>query len=414
MGSGRPSLQKRLSSCIIRPSFWVVGSRFMITVLVAFGTRPEAIKLAPVYKEFRSRADRIRLVCCTTGQHRELLDQVLAIFEIRPDYDLGVLKEDQSLFHVTTTVMEGTKDILLNEKPDIVVVQGDTTSAFAAALAAFYLRIPIAHVEAGLRSYDRFQPYPEEINRTFISHMADLNLCPTARAAENLVREQVDSSSVHVTGNTVIDALLRTVDLLKHSGQEHQYLAELGLPRGRMILVTGHRRENFGPGLANLSYALRDLVEKYDDLLVVYSLHPNPNVRRPVQSILGAQERVRVIPPPDYFRFVALMNAAFFIITDSGGIQEEAPSLKKPVLVARNVTERPEAVEAGAAILVGTDREKIVREASLLLDDPARYSSMIVDRNPFGDGHASERIVDLIEDFLRVRLGSRGGKRALT
>ncbi len=383
----------------------------MITVLLAFGTRPEAIKLAPLYKEIRRRSDRIRLVCCTTGQHRELLDQVLKIFDMRADYDLSVLKEDQSLFHVTTSVLEGTKDILLSEKPDIVVVQGDTTSAFAAALAAFYLRIPIAHVEAGLRSYDRFQPYPEEVNRTFISHIADLNLCPTARAAENLAREQIDPSSVHVTGNTVIDALLQMVDLLNQSGLEQQYLREVGLPRGRMILVTGHRRENFGPGLANLSYALRDLVQKFDDLLVVYSLHPNPNVRKPVESILGTQERVRVIPPPDYFRFVALMNAAFFIITDSGGIQEEAPSLKKPVLVARNVTERPEAVEAGAALLVGTDREKIVREASRLLEDPARYSSMIIDQNPFGDGHASERIADLIENFLSVRAVAEEGYR---
>jgi len=372
----------------------------MVTILLAFGTRPEAIKLAPVYHEIRKRSDRIRLVCCTTGQHRELLDQVLDLFEIRPDYDLNIIKEDQGLFHVTASVLQGMRAILVKEQPDIIVVQGDTTSAFAASLAAFYLKIPVAHVEAGLRSYDRFQPFPEEINRTFISHMADLNLCPTQKAADNLTREQVASSSVFVTGNTVIDALLQTVERLRVSRLAQRYLDDLELPAGRMILVTGHRRENFGPGLANLSHALRDLVEQFDDVTVVYSVHPNPNVRRPVQSILGSQARIRVIPPPDYFRFVALMNAAFFIVTDSGGIQEEAPSLKKPVLVARNVTERPEAVECGAAILVGTDRERIVREAGRLLNSPDHYASMVIEKNPFGDGHASERVVDIIERFL--------------
>ncbi len=261
-------------------------------------------------------------------------------------------------------------------------------------------------MEAGLRSYDRFQPFPEEINRTFISRLADLNFCPTRRAAENLRLEQISPDSIHVTGNTVIDALLQTVALLKERPEMREELSELDLPRGQMILVTGHRRENFGPGLADLSHALVDLAEKFQDIIVVYSVHPNPNVRKPVENILGSQDRIRIIAPPDYFRFVALMSDAYFIITDSGGIQEEAPSLKKPVLVVRNVTERPEAIESGAAILVGTDRRRIVAEASRLLEDTAHYSSMIIQESPFGDGHASERIVDVMETFLKQRTGA--------
>jgi UDP-N-acetylglucosamine 2-epimerase (non-hydrolysing) len=331
------------------------------------------------------------------------LDQVLKAFDIRTDYDLNIIKEDQGLFHITVSVLKGTREIILQEKPDILIVQGDTSSAFAAALAAFYLKIPIAHVEAGLRSYDRFQPFPEEVNRTFISRIADLNFCPTPKAAENLRVEQISPDSIHVTGNTVIDALLQTAALLNKRTDMREELDKLGLPAGRMILVTGHRRENFGVGLANLSHALVDLVQKFPDVVVVYSVHPNPNVRKPVESILGSQDRIRVIAPPDYFTFVALMSDAHFIITDSGGIQEEAPSLKKPVLIVRNVTERPEAVESGAAILVGTSRERIVLEASLLLEDSEHYDSMIVEESPFGDGHASERIADLMEAFLRKR-----------
>jgi UDP-N-acetylglucosamine 2-epimerase (non-hydrolysing) len=380
----------------------------MFTVLLVFGTRPEAIKLAPVYKEMRKRGDRIRLVCCATGQHRRLLDQVLEVFDIRTDYDLNIIKEDQGLFHITVSALQGTRDMLLQEKPDILIVQGDTSSAFAAALAAFYLKIPIAHVEAGLRSYDRFQPFPEEVNRTFISHMADLNFCPSKRAAENLRLERISPDSIHVTGNTVIDALLQTVALLKERSEMSEEPGELDLPPGRMILVTGHRRENFGLGLANLSRALVDLVQKFQDIFVVYSVHPNPNVRKSVENILGSQDRIRVIEPPDYFKFVALMSHSYFIITDSGGIQEEAPSLKKPVLVARNVTERPEAIESGAAVLVGTDRKRIVAEASRLLEDSAHYSSMIIEESPFGDGHASERIVDMVETFLRNRADQAG------
>jgi len=368
--------------------------------MLAFGTRPEAIKMAPVYREFRSRSGRIRTLCCITGQHRDLLDPFLKFFDIHADYDLNIIKDNQGLFHTTTSVLREMEHILLSERPDIVLVQGDTSSAFAAALAAFYLRIPVGHVEAGLRSYDKFQPFPEEINRTFVSHMADLNFCPTPRAAQNLLKEQISGSSVFVTGNTVIDALVQTLEMLEARPRPTIPGLDAQIPFRRMILVTGHRRENFGEGLRNLSLALVELADKFQDVVVVYSVHPNPNVRMPVERILGGHPRISLISPPDYFGFVGLMQQAFFIITDSGGIQEEAPSLGKPVLVARNVTERPEAVECGAARLVGTDGRRIVEEASLLLNDPAHYRSMTVAENPFGDGRAAERIADLVEEFL--------------
>lgn len=373
----------------------------MIKVILAFGTRPEAVKLAPLYKELNRRSDRIRLVCCVTGQHRDLLQPFMEFFRMKADHDLDIAKDDQGLSHITSSVLMGMESVLNQEKPDIVIVQGDTSSAFAAALAAYYIRIPIGHVEAGLRSYDRFQPFPEEINRTFISHIADLNFCPTMRAADNLLQERVPETSVFVTGNTVIDALLYTVRRLETESCPELEMGDI--PPGRLILVTGHRRENFGDGLKNLSLALLDLVNKYNDVSIVYCIHPNPNVRIGVEKLLGAHERMIVIPPPGYLRFVSLMKRAFFIITDSGGIQEEAPSLRKPVLVARNVTERPEAVEAGAARIVGTDREMILHEASRLLDEPDHYASMLLTENPFGDGHAAERIADLIEDFVSKR-----------
>jgi len=385
------------------------GNARVFKVLLAFGTRPEAIKLAPVYREMKRRTDRIRLICYVTGQHRELLDKVLEIFTVRADHDLNIFKASQDLFHVTAAVLAGIKAALLGEKPDLLMVQGDTTSAFAAALAAFYLQIPIAHVEAGLRSYDRFQPFPEEVNRRFISLMADLNFCPTKRAAENLLAEKIDPFSIHVTGNTGIDALIAAMKIVEAEPDRPDFRLDVPLPPGRMILVTGHRRENFGKGLANLALALVDLATKYKDVSVVYSMHPNPNVRREIERILKGHERIFVIPPPDYFRFITLMKRCFFIVTDSGGIQEEAPSVKKPVLVARTVTERPEVVETGAAILVGSNRDRIVEEASRLLEDPAHYSSMIARENPFGDGHASERIVDTVEQFLISRVADTKG-----
>jgi UDP-N-acetylglucosamine 2-epimerase (non-hydrolysing) len=289
------------------------------------------------------------------------------------------------------------------EEPDLVIVQGDTTSAFAAALAAFYLKIPVGHVEAGLRSYDRFQPYPEEANRTFISRISDLHFCPTQRAAENLRAEKIPASAIFVTGNTVIDALLHTARRLDTGAEADCRLSEIDLHQRRMILVTAHRRESFGEGLRNLSHALLRIADTFPDVTIVYSVHPNPNVRGAIVSLLGTHERIQVIQPPDYLTFVWLMKRAFFIITDSGGIQEEAPSLNKPVLVARNVTERPEAVECGAAKIVGTDEATIVLEASRLLEDMEHYQSMIVARNPFGDGQASQRIADVIESFVSSR-----------
>jgi UDP-N-acetylglucosamine 2-epimerase (non-hydrolysing) len=381
----------------------------MFKILLAFGTRPEAIKLASVHAEITRRSDRLRLVCCVTGQHRELLDSVLNAFDMRTDYDLRVLRPNQTLFHITVEVLERVGDVLEKERPDLLVVQGDTTSAFASALAAFYLRIPVAHVEAGLRSYDRFQPYPEEANRTFISRISDLHFCPTARAAENLIAERVDPAAIHIVGNTVIDALLSVAEMAEApGGAAAQYVEDLRLPPGRMILVTGHRRENFTGGLAELSHALVDIVDRFPDVSVVYAIHPNPNVARQVERILSDRDRIKVIPPPDYFRFVALMLRSYLIVTDSGGIQEEAPSLHKPVLIVRNVTERPEAVECGAALLVGPNRRRIVEEAGKLLDDPDLYRSMIVEHSPFGDGKAAFRIVDETERFLAARLGPTG------
>ena len=371
-----------------------------VSVLIVVGTRPEVIKLAPLYREFQRRSDRIRPLCCVTGQHRDLLDPLIHFFHIRSDYDLNVFREDQGLSDVTTRVIARLEPVLASEKPDMVLVQGDTTSAFAAAVAAFYKRIPVGHVEAGLRSHDRFRPYPEEVNRACISRIADLHFCPTRGAAQNLLTEGIPEPSVFVTGNTVIDALLTTRKLVAKEGTIGQGVRWPGLSEHRMVLVTAHRRESFGTGLKNLSLALIDIAEKYDDVMIVASLHPNPHVRGPVQRLLGSRTRIKLIEPQDYMAFVSLMTQCFLIITDSGGIQEEAPSLCKPVLVAREVTERPEAVSCGAARMVGTDRAAIVREASRLLDDPVFYASMIVSENPFGDGRASQRIADIVESFV--------------
>lgn len=383
----------------------------MFTALLVFGTRPEVVKLAPVHRELRARPERFRLVCCSTGQHRELLDQMLHVFDIQPDLDLDIIKHNQGLFHLTSSVLSKMEDVLNTVQPDVTIVQGDTTSAFAAALGSFYCRIPVVHVEAGLRSYDKFQPFPEEINRVFISRVADLNFCPTRRAADNLSAESIEPSSIFVTGNTVIDALFQTLERLRRAGDLEKYVDELQLTTERMILVTGHRRENFGTGLENVSQALLDLARTFPDTSIVYSVHPNPNVREPVEAILRGHERIRVIAPPDYLRFVSLMQRSYFLITDSGGIQEEAPSLKKPVLVTRAVTERPEAVECGAAKLVGTDRSRIMKEASLLLEDPDHYASMIVPESPFGDGRAAERIVKELEIYLTNRSRKTVGDR---
>lgn len=361
--------------------------------MTVFGTRPEAIKLAPVIKELERHKGEIVSEVCVTAQHREMLDPFLNLFQIKPDHDLNIMQSNQSLFDVTTKALSSLKDVLEAERPDIVLVQGDTTTAFAAALAAFYLKIKIGHVEAGLRSEDKYNPFPEEINRRLISHLADVHFAPTALAKENLLADGINSSSIFVTGNTVIDALFMILECTKTQDP----LADLRLdPRKRLVLVTAHRRESFGKGLANICQALKEIVQRTPDVEIVYPVHLNPNVRSTVERLLAGVDRIRLIEPLDYVAFVHLMNRACLILTDSGGIQEEAPSLGKPVLVLRELTERPEAVEAGAAKLVGTDPQRIVAETMKLLNSSRASSSFVAKQNPFGDGHAAERIVEIL------------------
>ena len=365
----------------------------MIKVLTVLGTRPEAIKLAPVIKELERHNDKFTSRVCVTGQHREMLDPFLQLFDIKPDWDLDIMKPNQSLFDVTVSALSKLKPVLETEKPDLVLVQGDTTTAFVAALAAFYLKIKIGHVEAGLRTADKYNPFPEEINRRLISHLADLHFAPTQQAKANLLAEGIDKGSVFVTGNTVIDALFMILE--RTEGQN--LLADLPLqPDKKLILVTAHRRESFGEGLTNICKALKEIAEQVKDVQIVYPVHLNPNVRGPVRQLLGGVDRILLIEPLDYVRFVHLMNRAYLILTDSGGIQEEAPSLGKPVLVMRETTERPEAIEAGAAKLVGTRTERIVEETLRLLQNRDQYAKMANARNPFGDGQAARRIVDIL------------------
>jgi UDP-N-acetylglucosamine 2-epimerase (non-hydrolysing) len=360
-----------------------------LRVLCVFGTRPEAIKMAPVIKELRRR-DRVTATVCVTAQHREMLDQALALFDIRPDYDLGVMRPDQSLTQLTSLALARLDEVLKQGKPDWVLVQGDTTTTMAASLAAFYARVRVGHVEAGLRSGDRHQPFPEEVNRKITSAVADLHFAPTETARENLLREGVDEKRVTVTGNTVIDALLDVAD--------RPYDWEAGplaaVPReGRLILVTAHRRENFGARLEQVCAALKEVAARTPDVHLVYPVHLNPNVRRTVHAALAGVENVTLLEPLDYLPLVQLMKAAHLVITDSGGLQEEAPGLGKPVLVLREVTERPEGVSAGTVKLVGTDKSRIVAETLRLLNDAAEYGRMARAVNPYGDGHASERVV---------------------
>ncbi len=367
-------------------------------ILSVFGTRPEAIKMAPVVTALRAAADCESFVC-VTGQHRAMLDQVLELFAITPNFDLAVMQANQDLTHVTTAVLGGMGHVLEATRPDRVLVHGDTTTTFAAALAAFYRRIPVGHVEAGLRTFDIYAPWPEEMNRRLADAICDLYFAPTAAARDNLLREGAPADRIVVTGNTVIDALLHVAGGLRGDAAFQEAMRRrfdfLGaaLEQGRrLILVTGHRRENFGPGFERICRALARLAER-QDVEVLYPVHLNPNVREPVGRILGDRPRVHLIEPVDYRAFVWLMDRAHLIITDSGGIQEEAPSLGKPVLVMRETTERPEAVEAGTVRLVGTDEERIVAEAARLLDDADAYSAMARAHNPYGDGRAAERIV---------------------
>lgn len=377
----------------------------MKTVMLVFGTRPEAIKMAPLVKEFEKHPQEFKTLVCVTGQHREMLDQVLHLFDIRPDYDLNIMKQGQDLYDVTARVLTGMRDVLKEARPDIVLVHGDTTTSTAAALAAFYQQVPVGHVEAGLRTHDIYSPWPEEMNRQITGRIATYHFAPTPLSRENLLKENIAPENITVTGNTVIDALYAVVDKIK---KDKSLAARLGdnlrragydpqrLKDGRhLALVTGHRRENFGEGFLNMCRAIKALTEKYPDTDFVYPMHLNPNVRRPIAEVFGERhgENMFFIEPLEYLGFVFLMEKSTLVLTDSGGIQEEAPGLGKPVLVMRDTTERPEALSAGTVRLVGTDYDKITGEVSRLLDDAAYYDSMSRAVNPYGDGMACERIV---------------------
>ncbi|NLM87193.1 MAG: UDP-N-acetylglucosamine 2-epimerase (non-hydrolyzing) [Syntrophomonadaceae bacterium] len=371
-------------------------------VLVVFGTRPEAIKMAPVIRELQEVKD-IETVVVVTAQHREMLDQVLELFAIKADYDLDLMKEQQDLFSITTGVLNGLKEILEKEKPHLVLVHGDTNTTFAAALAAFYQRIPVGHVEAGLRTRNKYSPYPEEMNRTLAGRIAELHFAPTDTARDNLLAESTANFKIWVTGNTVIDALLETVQPDYEFGPELQGIDF----NKRLILVTTHRRENWGSSMRNIYQALIDIVQEFPDVEVVFPVHRNPVVRDIAEEMLKGRERFHLIDPLDYEPFANLMNRCYLVMTDSGGMQEEAPSLGKPVLVLRDTTERPEAVQAGTVKLVGTNQQRIYNAARLLLTDKNEYDKMARAINPYGDGYAARRIVNVIKDFLYSRIGAQ-------
>lgn len=362
----------------------------MKTIMLVFGTRPEAIKMCPLIQELRTRKD-IRTLCCVTGQHRQMLDQVLSAFHVTPDYDLAIMKDGQTLFDVTTRVMEELKNVLAEAKPDLVLVHGDTTTTFAAALTCFYMQIPVGHVEAGLRTYQLDSPFPEEFNRQAVGVVAKYHFAPTEQARQNLLRENKKPETIFVTGNTAIDALKTTV-------REDYQNPELEWAKdSRLILLTAHRRENLGKPMRAIFRAVRRIADEVPDIKVLYPVHMNPTIRALAQEILGGDERIRLIPPMDVVDFHNMLARSDLVMTDSGGIQEEAPSLGKPVLVLRDTTERPEGVAAGTLKLVGTDEETIYREAKRLLTDEAAYHRMSIASNPYGDGHACRRIADILE-----------------
>lgn len=379
--------------------------------MLVFGTRPEAIKMAPLVKKLQAEKDSFETIVCVTGQHREMLDQVLEIFEITPDYDLNIMRKGQDLYDVTSRVLTGMRDVLTEAKPDIVLVHGDTTTSTAAALAAFYQQIPVGHVEAGLRTHNIYSPWPEEMNRQLTGRIATYHFSPTQLSRTNLLQENVGEEKIHVTGNTVIDALYWVIDKMQKNAalreKTEQQVAEAGYDvkrlstNRRLVLITGHRRENFGDGFINICTAIRDLAQRYPDVDFVYPMHLNPNVRKPIHEVfgedLGGRENLFFIEPLEYLSFVCLMKYADIVLTDSGGIQEEAPGLGKPVLVMRDTTERPEALDAGTVRLVGTDYQKIVSEVSLLLNDKGTYDAMSHAVNPYGDGHACERISAILK-----------------
>lgn len=365
-----------------------------IKVMTVFGTRPEAIKMAPVVLELAKHPEHITPIVTVTAQHREMLDQVLNLFDIQPDYDLDIMAQGQTLFDVTCRALQGLNEVLAQEKPDIVLVHGDTTTTFAGALAAFYHQVAVGHVEAGLRTYNKYSPYPEEMNRKLTGSLSDMHFAPTSTASSNLLQEQIPAETVYITGNTVIDALLNTVK--DDYVFDEPLLANIDYAGKRMILVTTHRRENLGEPMRHVYQALREIVEEFPDVEVVFPVHKNPKVREVVRQELGDTLRVHLIDPLDYEPFANLLARATLVLTDSGGIQEEAPSLGKPVLVLRDTTERPEAIAAGTVKLIGTDRDRVYAETKLLLTDEAEYARMSGASNPYGDGLAAKRIVETI------------------
>lgn len=372
----------------------------MKKLLFVFGTRPEAIKMAPLIKKFQD--EKVEIKVCVTAQHREMLDQVLDFFEITPDFDLDLMKPGQDLFSLTAAIVTGLKPILEEVKPDYAFVHGDTTTTFAASIACFYSNVKICHVEAGLRTYNKHSPFPEEMNRVLTGKLADIHFAPTKKSKSNLLLDQVAEDNILVTGNTVIDALLTGINKVNNLDTEAiAALRALIMPGKKIILVTGHRRENFGDGFLNICKALKAIADHNADVQIIYPVHLNPNVQKPVFDLLTDTPNINLINPLAYESFLWLMNSSYLIITDSGGVQEEAPSLGKPVLVMRDTTERPEAVEAGTVLLVGTDANRIVSETQRLLDDKNAYLQMSELHNPYGDGSASQRIVDFILNDIR-------------
>ncbi len=369
-------------------------------VLIVFGTRPEAIKMAPLVYEFQKNSDKFETKVCVTAQHRQMLDQVLDFFNIKPDFDLNLMKDNQTLSDITVNVLKGLDGVLSDYKPNLIFVQGDTSTTFVSALAGFYNRTKVAHLEAGLRSFNKYSPFPEEINRILAGHLSDFHFAPTEKAYNNLINEGIKENVFNV-GNTVIDALFLGIEIIKKQGDAKflNYFNNVDFGK-RIMLVTGHRRESFGEPFQNICLALKNIAQNYDNLEIIYPVHLNPNVQKPVYSLLDGIQNIHLIEPLDYPFLIWLMDKSYLVLTDSGGIQEEAPSLGKPVLVMREVTERTEGIEAGTAKLVGTDTEKIISETRKLLDDEEEYTKMSKSVNPYGDGKTSERILKILGEIF--------------
>jgi UDP-N-acetylglucosamine 2-epimerase (non-hydrolysing) len=375
----------------------------MKKILIVFGTRPEAIKMAPLVKEFRKHSDVFDVRVCVTAQHRQMLDQVLELFGIVPEYDLDLMKKEQDLYSITTDILTNLKAILEEFRPDMTFVHGDTTTTFATSLATFYQKLNVSHIEAGLRTNDIYSPYPEEMNRQLTTKLSKYHFAPTNESKENLLKDNVDESNILVTGNSVIDSLLYVVDTINNNKNIEDKIKEslnIDIQDKKIILLTCHRRENFGKNIVSICQAIKEIADKNQDIQIIYPVHLNPNIQKPVYEILSNIDNIKLIKPLDYEEFVYMMNKAYMILTDSGGVQEEAPSLGKPVLVLRENTERPEAIKAGVLKLVGTNKDNIVNSVQLLLDDEKLYSTMAKANNPYGDGKASQRVVEFMKEHI--------------